>query len=365
MGRVMRMHFWLAFLGLQMLGCAAMAAGPIETSVFSVQGVEVDVTDANAAAAKDKALVEVQLKAFATLAENLGSPDFAAEMAKLEAKDVVPMLKSLSIEEEKISPGHYEGKFTVRFLPEKVKPLFQRYGIDLPKAQGPAMLVIPVWSDGKSNTVLWEDNPWRKAWTELNAQQAQIPIIVPLGDQDDTTTLSPQEALNNDPVKLEAMRRRYDVKTLLVAFAEPAEGGGVHARMVGQSPLGKITFDKIYIADTGTEQDSALLAVQRFHKVMVDKYQSDIAKANVQQANAGPQSVPVAIPFEGPSQWNGLRARILATPGVVGVDITSLDGQGAAARLMYTGGIEDMKSSFQSSGLQLSRSGGTWVIEAL
>ena len=133
------MHFWLAFWGLQMLGCAAMAAGPIETSVFSVQGVEVDVTDANAAAAKDKALVEVQLKAFATLAENLGSPDFAAEMAKLEAKDVVPMLKSLSIEEEKISPGHYEGKFTVRFLPEKVKPLFQRYGIELPKAQGPAM----------------------------------------------------------------------------------------------------------------------------------------------------------------------------------------------------------------------------------
>ncbi len=365
MGRVMRMHFWLAFWGLQMLGCAAMAAGPIETSVFSVQGVEVDVTDANAAAAKDKALVEVQLKAFATLAENLGSPDFAAEMAKLEAKDVVPMLKSLSIEEEKISPGHYEGKFTVRFLPEKVKPLFQRYGIDLPKAQGSAMLVIPVWSDGKSNTVLWEDNPWRKAWTELNAQQAQIPIIVPLGDQDDTTTLSPQDALNNDPVKLEAMRRRYDVKTLLVAFAEPAEGGGVHARMVGQSPLGKITFDKIYIADSGTVQDSALLAVQRFHKVMVDKYKSDIAKADDQQANAGPQSVPVAIPFQGPSQWNGLRARILATPGVVGVDITSLDGQGAAARLMYTGGIEDMKNSFQSTGLQLSRSGGIWVIEAL
>lgn len=359
------MHFWLALLGLQMLAGSALAAGPVETSVFSVQGVEVDVTDTNAAAAKDKALVEVQLKAFATLTENLGTPEFAAEMAKLEAKDVVPMLKSLSIEEEKISPGHYEGKFTVRFLPEKVKPLFRNFGIQLPAAQGPAMLVIPVWSDGKSTTLLWEDNPWRKAWQELNAQQAQIPIIIPLGDEDDTTTLSPQDALNNDPVKLEALRRRYDVKTLLVAFAEPAEGGGVHARMVGKSPLGKITFDKIYIADSGTEHDSALLAVQRFHKVMVDKYQSDVAKAEGLQASAGPQSVSVAIPFQGPSQWNGIRARILSTPGVVGVDITSLDGQGASARLMYTGGIEDMKDSFQSAGLQFLRNGGTWVIEAL
>ncbi len=363
------MHFWLALLGLQMLVCAAFAAGPVETSVFSVQGVEVDVTDTNAAAAKDKALLEVQLKAFATLTENLGTPDFAAEMAKMEAEDVVPMLKSLSIEEEKISPGHYAGKFTVRFLPEKVKPLFQRYGIELPGAQGPAMLVIPVWSDGKSTAVLWEDNPWRKAWQALNAQQAQIPIIIPLGDQDDAALLSPQNALNNDPVKLEAMRRRYDVRTLLVAFAEPAEGGGVHARMVGKSPLGNITFDKIYIADSGTEQDSALLAVQRFHKVMVDKYKSDIVKAeageNDQQATVSSQSVSVAISFQGPSQWNGIRARILSAPGVVGVDITSLDSQGASARLLYTGGIEDMKDSFQSAGLQFLRNGGTWVIEAL
>ena len=64
--------------------------------------------------------------------------------------------------------------------------------------------------------MLWEDNPWRKAWLSLNAQQAQIPIIIPLGDQDDSSILTPQDAVNGDPVKLEALRRRYDVKTLLV-----------------------------------------------------------------------------------------------------------------------------------------------------
>jgi Uncharacterized protein conserved in bacteria (DUF2066) len=349
---------------------AVLAAGPVETSVYSVQGVLVDVTEANAAAAKEKALVDVQLKALVALAEKLGNPDFALEMAKLDAKAVVPMLKSLSIEEEKISPGRYEGKFTVRFLPEQVKPLFRKYGISLPASQGTAMLVIPVWSDG-TNTVLWEDNPWRKAWLALNASQAQIPIIIPLGDQDDSAILSPQDALNNDPVKLEALRRRYDVKTLLVAFAEPAEGGGIHARMIGKSPLGKIIFDKNYVADSGTQSDSALLAVQRFHKVMIDKYQSDVAKADATKAeqqaaaNSGPQSVSVSIPFAGPSQWNGLRSRIISTPGVLGLDLTSLDGQGASARLAFAGSIDDMKSSLQSAGLQLTRSGGTWVIQAL
>lgn len=351
------------------MSAPALAAGPVETSVYSVQGVSVDETDTSAALAKNKALIDVQLKALAALAEKLGSPEIGAEVAKLDPKTVMPMLKSLSIEVEKISPGRYEGTFTVRFLPDKVKALFSNYGIAAPASQGPAMLVIPVWSDGKNPAVLWEDNPWRKAWLELGAQQAQIPIIIPLGDADDSAILTPQDAINNDPVKLEALRRRYDVKTLLVAYAEPAEGGGIHAKMVGKSPLGKITFDKNYIADSGTEHDSALLAVQRFHKVMLDKYQSDIAKVAAakaeQQANAGPQSVAVTIPFEGPSQWNGLRSRIISTPGVLGVDLTSLEAGGAVARLLYSGSLDDMQASLQSAGLQLKRNGGGWLIVAL
>jgi Uncharacterized protein conserved in bacteria (DUF2066) len=364
MRRLIRTDF-LALLCVVFAG-AAFAAGPVETSVYSVQGVAVDVTDINAAAAKEKALTLVQMSAFVTLAEKLGTPEFATEMAKLESKDVIPLLKSLSIEEEKISPGRYEGKFTVRFLPEKIKSIYGKYGISLPAAQGQAMLVLPVWTATGGAPVLWEDNPWRKAWLGLNAQQAQIPIIIPLGDQEDSAILSPQDALAEDPLKLEALRRRYDVKTLLVAFAEPAPGGGVHARMIGKSPLGKITFDKIYTADSGTENDSAILATQRFQQLMVDKFKSDQAKiAAAKQASAGPQSVAVAIPFSGPSQWNGLRARILSTPGVVAVDVTSLDGQGAAARLVYSGAIEDVQTSFQSAGLQLTRAGGSWVIQAL
>jgi hypothetical protein len=344
----------------------AQAAGPVETSVFAVQGVDVDVTDTNAAAAKEKAIILAQMKAFEMLAEKLGTPDFADEMSKLEGKDVVPLLKSLSIEEEKISPGRYEGKFTIRFLPDRLRPIYQKYGISLPAAQGQAMLVIPVWTGKGEAPKLWEDNPWRAAWLGLNAQQAQIPLIVPLGDQDDSAILSAKDALSNDPVKLEALRRRYDVKTLLVAFAEPVEGGGVHAHMIGKSPLGKITFDKVYTADSGTEHDSAILAAQRFHQVMIEKFKSDQAKvvAAKAQPNA-PQSIAVAIPFGGPAEWNGLRARILSTPGILGVDVTSLDGQGAAARLVYSGAIEDMQNSLQSAGLQLTRSGGSWVIQAL
>ncbi len=342
----------------------AFAAGPVETSPYAVQGVEMDETDISAAAAKEKALVDVQIKALADLGETLGGSDVAASFAKLDAKQVLPLLKSLSIEQEIISPGRYQGKFTVRFLPDKLKPLLENLGVKLPGEQGPSMLVIPVWTvDGK--TVVWDDNPWRKAWLDLNAAQAQIPLIIPLGDQEDASTLSPQEAAENNAVKLEAIRRRYDVKTILVAFAEPVAGGGVHAKMIGTSPLGKMTFDKIYTADTGTLNDSASLGAQRIHQVMIEKFKSDMAKIiAAKNAAAGPLSIAVAIPFNGPSEWNGLRARILSTPGVLGVDVTSLDAQGAAAQVKYSGSVDDVANSLQATGLRLTRTGGFWVISA-
>ncbi|NMD08028.1 MAG: DUF2066 domain-containing protein, partial [Phyllobacteriaceae bacterium] len=206
----------LALLPLQ----AAKAAGPVETSVFAVQGVAVDVTDTDASTAKNKALIEVQVKAFRSLAERLGSPEIVAAAEAMEEKEVLTFLRSLSIEQESISPGRYQGKLTVRFLPEKIKSLYSKYGVRVSSEQGPSFLVLPMWKSA-NGPQLWEDNPWRSAWIGLRAEQSQVPIIVPLGDLDDSEIISAQDVLAEDQVKLEAIRRRYDVKTVLVAFAEP------------------------------------------------------------------------------------------------------------------------------------------------
>lgn len=349
----------------------AMAAGPVETSIFAVQGVSVDVTDTDATTAKNKALIEVQMKAFRTLAERIGSPEIVEAVAAMDEKTVLPFLRSLSIEQESISPGRYQGTLTVRFLAAKVKALYSKYGVRVVSEQGPSFLVLTIWK-GPNGPQLWEDNPWRRAWVNLRAEQSLIPIIVPLGDLDDTEMISAQDVLAEDEVKIEAIRRRYDVGTVLVAFAEPDPAGGVKASMNAKSPLGKITFDKTYVADSGTVEDSAVLATQRFHGAMMEKYQSNAAKIaaakdaeSAAKAAGRRQSISAAVPFAGPSEWNGLRSRILATPGVVGLDVSSLGGDGAVVRLVVQGGVEDLADKFRSSGLQLSRAGGAWVIQRL
>jgi hypothetical protein len=328
------------------------------------------VTDTDAATAKNKALVQVQMKAFLQMAERLGNDGLIEAVTKYNEKQVLPYLKSLSIEQESVSPGRYQGTFTVRFLPKRIRSLYSQYGVKVAGEQGPVFLVLPVWTQDGAQ-VLWGDTPWKRAFTRLNAQQSSVPLLTPLGDAEDRELIGVTDAVNGDKLKLEGIRRRYDASVVVVAYAEAAEGG-VKATMAGNSPLGKLNFDKVYISDSGSIEDSAALAAERFHSVMVEKFKSGAArvaaKEGEEQAKAEKSKkkvISISVPFAGPSQWNGLRSRILSTPGVVGLDVASLGVDGAVVSLAYTGSVEEMQSSLQASGLQLGRVAGVWVVSQI
>ena len=104
----------MAALASLALAGPAHAAGPVETSVYSVTGVDVDITDKDATSAKTKAIIEAQVKAFGMLADRLGSPEAAAALRKTSPDQIGRMLKSLSIEEERSGPGRYHGTAPVR-----------------------------------------------------------------------------------------------------------------------------------------------------------------------------------------------------------------------------------------------------------
>ena len=97
--------------------------------------------------------------------------------------------------------------------------------------------MLPVWN-GPEGPVAWEDNPWRKAWLDLNTDNDLVPIIVPLGDLDDSETISAEEALRGNEVKLQSLKLRYEAETVLVAVAEPEGESSIHAVISGSLAVG-------------------------------------------------------------------------------------------------------------------------------
>jgi hypothetical protein len=366
---------WIAALVFVVIAGIPARAAPVETNLFAVTGIEVDIKDTDAATAKNKAIIEAQLKGFRVLAERFGGPEAVAKFEKLTIKDVGRLLRSLSIEEERTGPGQYIGKLTVRFLPDKVRGVFGEYGLPIVEEQSPAIVLIPVWK-APEGALLWEDNPWKAAWTGLKAEQAIVPIIIPLGDLQDTQSITAEEAIANDAVKLEAIMMRYEAQAVLVAIAEPAPEGGVRAVMLGDTPIGKVTFDKVYLAEDGTLESSLVLAAQRFHGVMIEKWRQTRAKLATEErarqeaerraalAAAGPQQVAVSVPFASVIEWNAIRNRLAGTPGIVGVDVASIAGTGAMVRLSYAVPFEEVQTALAGRGMQLNQVGDSWVLQA-
>ncbi len=358
------------FLARAALVMPAMAGGPVETSIFAEQGVDVDVTSTDASSAKNQALMDVQVKAFFQLIARLGSPELAEGLKeKMKPADIAPFLRSLSIEKETSGPGRYIGTFTVRFLPGKMQKFLAGYNVNVPVDQSDPVLVIPVYR-GPDGPKLWEDNPWRQAWIDLKGEQGVVPIIIPLGDSDDIAALTTADALNGDTVKLDVIRKRYDAPSLLIAQAEPTEDGGLHVYIEGDTKLGRVNINKIYMpeqAEDGSTLPVETAAAQAFQKVLYKAYQAQAAKIAEEKAarDNTPQSLAVTVPFSSPREWNAIRARILNAPNVSAVDLSSLDFSGATIRLVYTHSLEELQGNMQRVGLNLTQGGAGWVIQPM
>ena len=350
-----------AVLVLVVLSLAA--GGPAraaDSGLFVVTGVPVDVRAATAAAAKKQALGDVQITAFKRLAQRLGGPSAASQVAGYDIKIVGTLLRSLSIEEEHTAPGRYFGKLTVRFLPAMVRQLFTRAGIGWTEARSGRIVVVPLWK-GPDGPILWDDNPWRQAWVSLGAQNGLVPILIPLGDLTDAQSLTLDDALSANPAALDALRTRYQGQSILVAVAEPAGDNSVHVKIEGPTPLGAVLFDKTYSVDKGGVAAAAETAAQRFQDVLDERWRAGRASSSSQAPVA--RTVVVAVPFNSQDEWNMIRSGLVATPGVAGADITSLAQGGAMVSLAYTVPFETLQASLYQRRLSLQRSGNGWLLQ--
>jgi hypothetical protein len=349
----------LAFLQL----LVSQASGR-DSTLYTVSNVEVDVTAKDASSAKLKAISEAQVKAFKVLAERLGGPDAVTAAAYLSDVEIGRMMASLSIQSEKSGPGRYIGKLSVAFLPDKVRAAFEALGIVYSEDRAPRIVVLPVWN-GPDGPSVWEDNPWRKAWLSLNSDNDLVPVVVPLGDLEDSQTISAEEALRGNEVKLQSLKLRYEAETVLVALAEPAGETAVRAVMSGESPLGLITLDKIYDGAEGGWARASELAAQRFISLMNEKWKTASASGALDEEPLPTQTVDIAVPFSSIGQWNGIRARLLSVAGVSGIDVTTIGSGGARIRLAFTMGLDGLQQSLAVAGMKLVEIKGTLVLQPL
>ncbi|MDX2236327.1 MAG: DUF2066 domain-containing protein [Hyphomonadaceae bacterium] len=153
------------------------ASAQTRDGVFTVSGVRVDSTAANAAQAQADAFASAYRQAFDRLARRITLGDDLQRLGAPRPDQAVleRMAISVDIEEERRSSTRYIGRLAVRFNDGAVRAYLQQLGFSVIEARSPPTLVAPV-----ASAALGEEGiaAWRAAWDQGGFGQELAPLVV-------------------------------------------------------------------------------------------------------------------------------------------------------------------------------------------
>lgn len=339
--------------------CALVLCGPggaRAADVFTVSGVEVDVTAENAVAAREKAFAEARGEAFRALAERLLGEGEMAHYTPPDQAVISGMIQDFEITSERLSAVRYIATYTFRFDGAAVRNHFNMRGRVYSDVASRPVLVLPFYRLGAGEgSVLWRgENPWLQAWARMTPQGAGalVPLSVPLGDIRDVADIGDDEALAYNTYNLTNMLHRYNAGEAAILIATPGEGG--LQVMVYRTDRAVPEFVRTLNVSMQADDDDAAL-YDRAVLAVRDALQTDWkAQTAIDPAqSAMPATMNVRATFNTMQQWVETRQALRRVQGVEDMRITSVTPREAQIELVFSGDENRLRLALAQAELML------------
>ena len=300
---------------------------------------------------------------------------------------------------EKSSSSTYRALITYRFKPDQVRGLLRASRIPYSEAQTRTALVLPVLqTDG--GLYLWEkNNPWMKAWKSRPFTHELTPMSAPLGDLEDASRISAQQALNLDQDRLTSLALHYSVPQVIVAHARLRQIDGqdqLSVRLInGYRESGQVSSSSSIDIDDILEQSvrdaggaSSVSDFSTGAKAGDILGQARLSENSGNFPNLAERAIDLAIAkysrdwkaktlidygsedvlestafFSSVQEWAKIRSALVETPLVGSVQVSALSRRGAEMRIRIYGDPSRLATTMESQGLMLwTEAGDRWFI---
>jgi hypothetical protein len=326
-------------------------------NTYTIGGVDVDVTAADAVQARQQAIREARQKAVRLLVERMVPAEDRAKVPPVNDQRLDSMVRGVEFASERTAGNRYIGKLGVVFAAEPVKQWLGEAGISIAETVARAALVVPLWKDKDGLQRLDDRSAWRDAWTGLDTLGTSVPVAMARGDQLDQDAMTVEQAYVGDVTALARLNERYRAPTVIVAIAEgdkdgPIKVGGVRYDMQtgARSQLMSLTVpDASQLAD----------AVKKIHAKLDEDWRGLATVRRDQQAG-----LDVYVPIRALSDWVQVRQRLGGIPAIKSVSVRTLEADRAELRLDYYGNEEQLQKLLAQAGLQLDKDADKWRLQA-
>jgi hypothetical protein len=349
-----------------LLSCARYGAiAQQRADVFTVAPVAVDVTAANANAARDQAISEGERRGFDLLLQRLTLVADRNRLPRVSAAQLNDLVQSFEVAHERHSGVRYLADYTVHFRPEAVRQLLRQAGVGFAETRNKPVVILPVLRQD-DRSVLWDDpNPWRDAWGSANPATGLVPVARPLGELADVETIDAQAASRGDDERLQAISQRYGGDDVLVTQAVLKADGSAHAvdvtttRYSPGSPGAEQTWVTAVRADPG-ESDRDMLA--RAAASTLAQMEEAWKAANILDYRQS-GTILARVPATSLQDWLAVRDRLSGVPAVRGSRLLSLDRAEARIEIRYVGDPGQLRLALAQRDLELSGGDPEWVLQ--
>ncbi len=339
-----------------------LAGGPAsargDSDIFTVVGLPVDAEAETAAKARDVALARGQVEAFRRILRRLTSRADAPNLPKRELSGIVEMVGALEVGDERTSATRYLADLTVSFKPQAIREVLRGAAIPFTETRARPVLVLPVLEAGDSPRLFDEDNPWLEAWALHERDRgAMLPLLPPIGDLEDITTIDARRAVAGDAGALAAISARHGVGTQLVAIARrggKASGGAVRPINVTLAWHGALRRDVEVrpFAPVKGEDEAAMMAR------VVAVIAADLEEAWKQETLLRfdeEYRLSAHVPITSLAQWVAVRDSLERNAMIKRFDLLAISKTGAQVELHYLGTPDRLGVSLAQDGLTLTR----------
>lgn len=339
-----------------------------DESVFTIDGVKVDVTAESAVAARGQAFEKAQQEAFRMLAERL-LPEGEAKTFTVPALSTIsPMVKDFEITGEQLSRVQYIGTYTFRFKEHAIRNFFADRNVSFTDIPSKPILVLPFYQNGKVVTLWGENNPWLAAWSRTKTNQGLVPVQIPIGDIADVGDITDAQALTYNSVNLHNMTGRYDAGEAIILIAQPKwsatqkpEPEALDVMLYRTDLTAPVFVKTISVTETDKTSDETLFDAAV--RVTRQAFQSDWKTKTSVTLGGEKSTINARVRFRSLREWAETQKALRQVSAVSYMRVVRLSPKQAEIELTYSGTMERLQQAFAEAHVGLSDSIGDGLYE--
>jgi hypothetical protein len=349
----------IAFIAALMTACFLVSVGfafpaAAQSDLFTVRKVPIDVTANSAVEAREQAIAQGHRDALDRLFQRLVPSEYWRDIPELPLQDIFALTVNFSVDDERTSDVRYIADFTVRFLGDEVQGFLRRSNIPFAVTRSDPVLVVPVWTD-EAGSRIWLDNPWYEFWLWHASDAELVPLLVPLGDLQDMSSVSADGALILNATMLTPLMERYNAGDIIVSEARlqgsPEEGTARLATNSLQfSGAGAARLGETFVQGEGEELEEVM---RRAADSLTWEIQ-EAWKRNNLIAYGNLRSIFVNAYTPDLTSWLEMRNRLRRVAAIDQVKILSVSKGGSGLDIAFAGTEQQLSQALAQNDLRLA-----------